>query len=139
MERAPLENPGMEWFPWRKNRRGGKMGRRGFLVSMLWVTILTAFVYASVAFAQPCGQWVAKVVSAQGTVQALRTGGKQWRPVKLNDTFCPGDMIRIMKLSRADILLSNDTILRLDQNTTVTFTEPEKEKPFLVNLVNGAA
>jgi tetratricopeptide (TPR) repeat protein len=48
-------------------------------------------------------------------------------------------MIRIMKLSRADIVLSNDTILRLDQNTTVTFSEPEKEKPFLVNLLNGAA
>jgi len=48
-------------------------------------------------------------------------------------------MIRIMKLSRADILLSNDAILRLDQNTAVTFSEPEKEKPFLVNLLNGAA
>ncbi len=95
--------------------------------------------YSSPAFAQPCGQWVAKVVSAQGVVQTLKTGEKQWRPVKLNDTFCPGDMIRILKLSRADIVLSNDTILRLDQNTTVTFLEPEKEKPFLVNLLNGAA
>ena len=113
------------------------MSRRGPLI--LCVTILTAFLYSGVAFAQPCGQWVAKVVSAQGAVQALRTGEKQWRPVRLNDTFCPGDMIRIMKLSRADIVLSNDTILRLDQKTTVTFSEPEKEKPFLVNLLNGAA
>jgi len=113
------------------------MSRRGPLI--LCVTILTAFLYSSVAFAQPCGQWVAKVVSAQGAVQALRTGEKQWRPVRLNDNLCPGDMIRIMKLSRADIVLSNDTILRLDQNTTVTFSEPEKEKPFLVNLLNGAA
>jgi tetratricopeptide (TPR) repeat protein len=48
-------------------------------------------------------------------------------------------MIRIMRLSRADIVLSNQAILRLDQNTTVTFSEPEKEKPFLVNLLDGAA
>ena len=113
------------------------MSRRGPLI--LCVTILTAFLHSGVAFAQPCGQWVAKVVSVQGAVQALRIGEKQWRPVRLNDTFCPGDMIRIMKLSRADIVLSNDTILRLDQKTTVTFSEPEKEKPFLVNLLNGAA
>ncbi|MGZ6201478.1 MAG: FecR domain-containing protein, partial [Thermodesulfobacteriota bacterium] len=59
--------------------------------------------------------------------------------VRLDDTFCPGDMIRIMRLSRADIVLSNQAILRLDQNTTVTFSEPEKEKPFLVNLLDGAA
>jgi tetratricopeptide (TPR) repeat protein len=129
----------MEWFPWSKNKRGGKMSRRDPLTLILCVTILTAFLYASVAFAQPCGQWVAKAVSVQGAVQALRTGEKQWRSVRLNDIFCPGDMIRIMKLSRADIVLSNDTILRLDQNTTVTFSEPEKEKPFLVNLLNGAA
>jgi tetratricopeptide (TPR) repeat protein len=48
-------------------------------------------------------------------------------------------MIRVLKLSRADIVLSNDTILRLDQNTAISFPEPEKEKPFLVNMLNGAA
>jgi len=115
------------------------MSPKGPAVSIFCATVLTALLYAGVAFAQPCGQWVAKAVSVQGAVQALRTGEKQWRPVRLNDTFCPGDMIRIMKLSRADIVLSNDAILRLDQNTTVTFSQPEKEKPFLVNLLNGAA
>src|SRR5512139_3691375 len=109
------------------------------IILILCATVLTASMDASVAFAQTREPWVAKVVSVQGTVQTLRTGEKQWRPVRLHDTFSPGDMIRILKLSRADIVLSNDTILRLDQNTTVTFSEPEKEKPFLVNLLNGAA
>ncbi len=133
----------MEW----SGPHGGKIGegekmnqiRIGSVISILFAMVLTTSMYSSAAFAQPCGQWVAKVVSAQGVVQTLKTGEKQWRPVKLNDTFCPGDMIRILKLSRADIVLSNDAILRLDQNTTVTFSEPEKEKPFLVNLLNGAA
>jgi len=113
--------------------------RIGSIILILCATVLTASLYFSVVFAQPCERWVAKVVSAQGVVQALRTGEKQWRPVRLSDTFCPGDMIRVLKLSRADIVLSNDTILRLDQNTAVSFPEPEKEKPFLVNMLNGAA
>jgi tetratricopeptide (TPR) repeat protein len=113
--------------------------RIGSIILMLCATVLTASLYSSVVFAQPCGQWIAKAVSVQGSVQALRAGERQWRPVRLSDTFCPGDMIRVLKLSRADIVLSNDTILRLDQNTAISFPEPEKEKPFLVNLLNGAA
>jgi tetratricopeptide (TPR) repeat protein len=131
----------MGWFGWWKNKGGGKMNqiRISSIILILCATVLTISLYSSVASAQPCERWVAKVVSAQGVVQVLRTGEKQWRPVRLNDTFCPSDMIRILKLSRADIVLGNDAILRLDQNTTVTFSEPEKEKPFLVNLLNGAA
>jgi tetratricopeptide (TPR) repeat protein len=108
-------------------------------ILMLCTILLAITLDSSIADAQPCGQWIAKAVSVQGSVQALRAGERQWRPVRLSDTFCPGDMIRVLKLSRADIVLSNDTILRLDQNTAVSFPEPEKEKPFLVNMLNGAA
>jgi tetratricopeptide (TPR) repeat protein len=108
-------------------------------ILMLYIILLAITLGSSLADAQPCGQWIAKAVSVQGSVQTLRAGEKQWRPVRLSDTFCPGDMIRVLKLSRADIVLSNNTILRLDQNTAVSFPEPEKEKPFLVNLLNGAA
>ncbi len=108
-------------------------------ILMLCTILLAITLDSSVADAQPCGQWIAKAVSVQGSVQALRAGERQWRPVRLSDTFCPGDMIRVLKLSRADIVLSNDTILRLDQNTAISFPEPEKEKPFLVNMLNGAA
>ena len=61
---------------------------------LLIASILTAFLYCSIALAETCERWVAKAVSVQGSVQALRTGEKQWRPVKLNDAFCPGDRIR---------------------------------------------
>ena len=107
--------------------------------ALLFASILIAFLYPSIVLAETCEQWVAKAVSVQGNVQTLRVGEKQWRPVKLSDTFCPGDRIRILKLSRADIILSNQAILRLDQNTTVTFSEPEKGKTLWVNLLNGAA
>jgi len=107
--------------------------------ALLSVSILTISLYPSIVLGETCEKWVAKAVSVQGSVQTLRVGEKQWRTVRLNDTFCPGDRIRILKLSRADIILSNQAILRLDQNTTVTFSEPEKEKTLWVNLLNGAA
>lgn len=107
--------------------------------ALLIASILSASLFCNIVFAETCEQWVAKAVSVQGSVQALKTGEERWRPVKLNDVFCPGDRIRILNLSRADIILSNQAIVRLDQKTTVTFSEPEKEKSLWVNLLNGAA
>ncbi len=99
---------------------------------------LSIFLSCCPALADACEKWVAKVVSAQGSVQALKAGEKQWHPVKLYETCCPGDRIRVMTRSRADIILFNETTLRLDQNTTVTFSTPETEKTSLIDLLMGA-
>jgi len=112
------------------------------LIPLVFCAIfLFATLNLGAACAETCERWVGKVVSVQGGVQALKEGERQWRPVKLNDFFCPGDRVQILKLGRADILLSNESVLRLDQNTTVTFPEPEKEKSksLWVNLLRGAA
>ena len=58
--------------------------------------------------------------------------------MKLYDTYCPGDRIRVLTRSRADIVLFNETTLRLDQNTTVTFSHAEAEKTSLIELLMGA-
>ena len=88
--------------------------------------------------ADTCEKWVARAVSVQGTVQTLRPGEKQWVPVRLHDLFCPGDRIRVLARSRADLLLINESTLRLDQHTTVTFSPPETEKTSLIELLKGA-
>jgi tetratricopeptide (TPR) repeat protein len=91
-------------------------------------------------FAQePGNAWVSKVVSIQGRVTAKRLGQAIWQPVKLNDTLYPGDRIRVEANSRAGIRLSNDAVLRLDQNTTLVFTQVEKETTFIFKLLKGAA
>jgi Tfp pilus assembly protein PilF len=89
--------------------------------------------------AETCDEWVAKVVSVQGVVQARKAGEAEWVPVNFNDTYCPGDIIRVLELSRAAVVLPNDATLRLDQNTTITFVGPEKEQPLLLKLLSGAA
>ena len=47
----------------------------GFLLSIIFFTLL----YPRPCLAQTPEQWVAKVVSIQGTVQAKRVGETQWQ------------------------------------------------------------
>ena len=58
--------------------------------------------------------------------------------MKLNDTYCPGDMIRVGSKSRAAIILPNEVLLRVDQDTTLTFNGIEKQGTSLIDLLKGA-
>ena len=83
--------------------------------------------------------WVSKVISLQGIVLVRRQGQIRWQPVKLNDTFFVGDQICIETNSRAGIVLNNDVVMRLDQDTTLIFSAIEKERTFIFRLLEGAA
>ncbi len=93
----------------------------------------------SAALAETCEQWVGKVVSVEGPVESRRVGETEWQPVKLNDTYCPGDVIRVEERGRADVALVNQPVLRLDQNTTITLGGVKEERTSLVELAKGAA
>jgi tetratricopeptide (TPR) repeat protein len=92
----------------------------------------------SIAASDKCEPQVARIVSVQGRVEAQKAGEVQWQPAKLNDTYCSGDTIRVQEQSRAALVLINETILRLDQNTTATFPEPEEKEISLLDLLRGA-
>jgi tetratricopeptide (TPR) repeat protein len=102
-------------------------------------SLFMSFPATFVRAAETCDEWVAKVVSVQGVVQARKAGEAEWVPVNFNDTYCPGDIIRVLELSRAAVVLRNEATLRLDQNTTITFAGPEKEQTLLLKLLSGAA
>ncbi|WP_455234063.1 FecR domain-containing protein [Thiogranum longum] len=53
--------------------------------------------------------------------------------------FCEGDAVRVRENGRAALTLNNNTIVRLDQNTTVTFTGMRLDEPAWLDLVNGVA
>jgi hypothetical protein len=89
--------------------------------------------------AQACVEWGAKAVSVQGTVQVRRAGETQWTSVQREDTLCPGDIIRVKERSRLAIVAQNETVHRLDENTTITIAQPEAKHTFLLNLLTGAA
>jgi Tfp pilus assembly protein PilF len=109
-----------------------------FLCLAIGFSILAGSLFPGAAAADTCEEWVAKVVSVQGSVEAQRAGEIQWQPVRLYDTYCPGDRIRVQERSRAAIVLPNEAILRLDQNTTITFIGLEKGPVSLLDLLSGA-
>ncbi len=83
--------------------------------------------------------WVSKVISVQGRVQVKRQGETDWQKVRLNDALFTGDQIRVEAKSRAGIVLRNDSVVRLDQNTTLVFTQIKDETTFIFRLLKGAA
>ena len=105
----------------------------------LSMSLSLGFVFASSSLGQPCEDWSAKIVSAQGIVQVRKAGESKWMPVGLNASCCPGDMIRVLENSRAAIVLSNETLFRLNQNTTITLIGLEKEKTFFIEILKGVA
>ena len=87
-----------------------------------------------------CTQPVAKVVSVQGKVGRQFSGYSEWQIAQENDIFCPGDRIRSEKWSRATLILSNESLVTLDQNTTLIFSEPEENtSTWLIKLIDGSA
>ncbi|MFO7556746.1 MAG: TonB-dependent receptor [Desulfobacterales bacterium] len=105
------------------------------MVSILLMVCLPITSWAG----EPCESWVGKVVSIQGVVEVQRAGKEHWDPVRLNDTCCFGDMIRVQKNSRAALVLVNGANLRLDQESTITFSPPEEKETLLLRLIKGAA
>jgi tetratricopeptide (TPR) repeat protein len=108
-----------------------------FIIFLICSGIAAAFYPGNVS-AERCEKWVAKAVSVQGTVEVRKEGETQWQPAKLNDTYCPGDVIRVQKRSRADIALSNHPVLRLDENSTVVLGGLKDERTSIVDLLDGA-
>lgn len=114
----------------------------------LRASLLLGVAYASLTFNLPvawaaspgaCEKWFAKVVSSQGVVETRGAQQSVWRAAKLNEVFCHGDAVRTSARSRAALVLANETIVRLDQLTTLTLSSPEDADNFWLDLFNGAA
>jgi tetratricopeptide (TPR) repeat protein/opacity protein-like surface antigen len=110
-----------------------------FQAIFLACALLAIALGPSAASAATCEKWAGKVVSLQGTVDAKVAGGTQWQPAKLNDTYCPGDMLRTGRRSRAEVALQNHPLLRLDENSTITFAGMKDERTSLIDMLSGAA
>ena len=109
------------------------------LIPTIFLSTLLGYLFPTTGAAQMGEEWAAKVVSVQGDVQARTAGETEWVPVKLNDTYSFGDMIRVQERSRAAVILRNEATLRLDQKTTITFSGSEEEETSLLDLLNGGA
>ena len=110
------------------------MGRAAFLMLAALGLLPAPAGYA----ADRCASWVAQLASVQGRVETQRAGTIGWQPVSSREVFCPGDSLRVEALGRAAVLLRPETMLRLDQGTTITFPAIAAEQPSWLDLLEGA-
>lgn len=88
---------------------------------------------------EPKTPWMGQIVSIQGQVLTQRYGNAEWQEINLTDRLFAGDRIRVEANSRAGVMLSNDTVIRLDQNTHLAFTQIKEPDNFFLKLLKGAA
>lgn len=87
-----------------------------------------------------CRLPVAKAVSVQGKVDIHHSDVSEWSKVQVDDSFCPGDTIRTEKWSRVTLVLGNNSLVTLDQNTTMVFSEPARDATnWFIKLIEGAS
>jgi len=103
------------------------------LICLIWLVFLPCL-----SLAETSNQLVGYAVSLQGIVEIRRANQTVWGHVKAKDAFMAGDTVRIGARSRADIALVNETVIRLDQNTTIMFSGQEKEEFSILELIKGA-
>ncbi|UCE89072.1 MAG: tetratricopeptide repeat protein, partial [Pseudomonadota bacterium] len=87
--------------------------------------------------ADACEPWAAKLVSLQGRVEIKAADAQAWQAAKLDAIYCPGDTLQVGANSRAAVVLPNETLLRLDQNTVITLTTVEPEAESLLDMLKG--
>ena len=108
------------------------------LVAFGALCMLSWELHAQAGLADRCPQPIARIVSAQGTIELKEASAKVWRLAKIDALVCPGDSIHVGERSRgAILLLAAETVLRIDENTTLRILEPRQEYRSLLDLLNG--
>jgi phage tail protein X len=68
------------------------------------------------------------VTYLEGQVQVKRAAEVQWSPVHPNMILSQNDQIRVLSQSRAELILDNQSVLRLSENTLLTLQKMEEER-----------
>ena len=84
-----------------------------------------------------CVEQAGSLVSVQGRIERNRADNAGWQEIATNTVVCRGDTLRVWQNSRAALLLENDTVMRLDQGTTLTLVTNPNDKTFLIKLLQG--
>ncbi len=102
-----------------------------------WIATMTLLSPHSAFAAENC-QTVARLEAVQGFAAVQRAGHFDWHDAKPGTSFCQGDKLRTSAKTRAVVRLTNQTLVRLRQNTTLSFTAIHPEKRSLLELLRGA-
>ncbi len=86
-----------------------------------------------------CVDKFATVLSVQGVVEKKSAEEHSWTKVDQDSPLCADESIRTQKNSRATIEIINQTIVRLDENTTLLLSRQEGQSfyDWLIDLLSG--
>ncbi len=107
------------------------------LIREIAVIVFACLLFLSTTAEASCTDPLGRLAALQGRAEVRRSGEALWKTVHRKDVFCAGDLLRIGPGGRAAVVLENESVLRLDQNSTVTFGPPERGRS-LLNLLRGA-
>ena len=83
---------------------------------------------------------IGHLASTEGIVEVQRADTSKWLSAETDDSLCQGDTVRAGDNSRGAIALTNNAILRVDQNSTVQLLNitVKKEESSVISLLKGA-
>ena len=87
--------------------------------------------------AEDCQQPIGRLVSIQGEAQVQHDGQSDWQSVALDTKLCPGDMLRVQTNGRAAVVFGDETVLRIDQNSTINFHKPSEDHSSILDIIRG--
>lgn len=67
-----------------------------------------------------CESRTGTLTAVEGRVEVRRSAGSTWQAATLRQPLCPGDQVAVRGPGRAAVLLSQNVLVRMDQNTTLT-------------------
>jgi len=112
----------------------GRPGWRGGCA--LRIPIAVAALLAAHAFAA-CEVPAGRLVSAQARVEVRAAGKDEWIAVTPPHELCEGDIVTVRSPGRAAVVLYDDTLVRLDQNSTLHLLRAGRAADAEVGLAAG--
>jgi tetratricopeptide (TPR) repeat protein len=107
--------------------------RTGLFFILTWIQIISP----SIGRTENCTEPVGRMVSIQGKIQVRHSNQTGWSSLELEEKICPGDILRAGGNSRAAVALNNESVLRINQNSTLFFPGQQKNQPLVLKILHG--
>ena len=117
--------------------KGSPGARSGLGIAVITAGAIVSWAVPVGHAAEACKPVVARIVSLQGRVEVQSAGSAEWTPATLDDQLCVGDAIRAGAFARAALALTNDSVLSLDQLTTMRLGGEAETGRSLLDLLLG--
>ncbi|MEW5755769.1 MAG: FecR domain-containing protein [Pseudomonadota bacterium] len=115
------------------------LSRYPIMMRALGLSTVLSFWISAHAVAEDCAEPVATLVAIEGVVEVRAQSSTLWVPAVAGNVYCHGDMVRTQANSRAALHLNNNSIMRLSERATVTFTGLSPDQASWLDLKQGIA